>query len=65
MSAGLFPDCVLPGCGHPVECIGEACGACQTAFGDQLRVGGIRLTEKQIEDRDRGTRAAYAARGFA
>jgi hypothetical protein len=63
--AGLFPDCVLPGCGNPVECIGEACRACQVAFGDQLRPGGAPMTEQQIDERDRLVRATYARRGFA
>lgn len=63
--AGLFLDCVLPGCHSIVESIGEVCTTCRREFGDQLRPAGVALTEAQIATRDRDTRAAYAARGFA
>ena len=62
MSAGLFPDCVLPGCGNPADGIGEACSACRRAFGDLLQPGGERLTQDQIDERDYAVRSTYETR---
>lgn len=60
--AGLFLNCVLPGCGNPVDCIGEACKHCQTEFGDLLRRGGDLLTQAQIDERDHAVRSTYEVR---
>ncbi|MFD4294168.1 hypothetical protein ACFWQG_13205 [Rhodococcus sp. NPDC058532] len=63
---GLFVDCVLPGCASPVASVGEVCGGCRTAFGDQLRATGRpALTADEVAERDRSTRLAYGRRGFA
>lgn len=55
-----FPDCVIPGCPAPVGLWGDVCGDCRVAFGGFLRLDGDPLTQAQIEERDRGVRAAYA-----
>ncbi len=62
MTTALFPACVIPGCPNPVAAAGEPCGGCWTAFGPMLRQapGQHRLTVDEIDERDRGVRAAYA-----
>lgn len=61
MTTALFPPCVIPGCPNPVAAVGEPCGGCRTAFGPMLRqTPGRRLTADEIDERDRGVRAAYA-----
>lgn len=44
-----------------VAAVGEPCGGCRIAFGPMLRqTPGHRLTADEIDERDRGVRAAYA-----
>ena len=58
----LFPDCVLPGCDHPVAQVGDACETCKNAFGWMLTGTPTRLTAEEIAERDRAVAATYAAR---
>lgn len=61
MTDHLAPECVIPGCPNPVAAVGQPCGGCLTAFGPMLRqTTGHHLTADEIDERDRGVRAAYA-----
>ncbi|NKS66379.1 hypothetical protein GS461_09835 [Rhodococcus hoagii] len=61
----LLPDCVLPGCRHPVTEVGQPCGGCLAAFGHMLQpTNRPALTADEIEERDRTVEQAYARRGF-
>ncbi len=57
-----LPSCALPGCQTPVSAWGDVCGGCVAACGPFLRhnPGGRRITQTEIEARDRATAAAYA-----
>jgi hypothetical protein len=55
------PQCVIPNCGNGVECWGEPCQACRTAFGARLRpTAAPALTREQIAERDRDVDRALA-----
>lgn len=60
----LFATCPLPGCSYLTSSPGEPCDDCTAAFsGDsliQLRRGQP-MTGEEIDERDDGVRAAYAA----
>ncbi|AEF43125.1 hypothetical protein [Hoyosella subflava] len=62
MTTPLFPDCIIPGCTHPVTTFGDACTDCHTTFGPMLRDGGTPVTEEEIRERDDTTRAIYQHR---
>lgn len=59
----LLAECVLPGCHEAVVTVGEPCPECVAIFGPVLvrNAGGRPITQDDIDARDRGSRAAYAA----
>lgn len=62
---GLFTDCVIPGCDHPVAQVGDVCETCRNAFGWMLTGVPNRLTAEELAERDRVVAATYAARRTA
>ncbi|KWX66829.1 hypothetical protein [Mycobacterium sp. NAZ190054] len=65
MSQLALPSCALPGCHTPVGAWGDVCDGCVAACGPLLRhnPGGHRITQAEIDARDRETAAAYAMQG--
>lgn len=57
------PQCVLPSCGNYVECWGQPCQDCRTAFGPRLRPTSVpAMTREQIAERDRDVERVLALR---
>lgn len=59
--SGAEPQCVIPGCIHPVGHAGDTCPECLDDFGPYLRVTDApALTRQQMADRDGEVKLALA-----